>query len=101
MQNFGGYVRRKTNEEVEVLIVLEDAEEQELGYLWAFLKSSLFAKVGNINSETFVFQNKNYINSYYLEKSFQVCNANGINEGWSVYDEVDINEAFSLVSSIH
>ena len=101
--NLGGFVRRKSNEELEILLVLENYPESKFHLLWEHIKGVKFAKVGTIVIESFRFKENDYINAPLLDCAFQVLKANGTNEGWSVYDERDFdheNDIYSLVSSL-
>lgn len=98
---YGGYVRRLSNEELEVLLVLDNYPQGSFEPVWKHLKSREFAKVGSIAFDSFQFEQNNYTNAQYLDYSFKILTANGGNEGWSIFDEgFAEEEGYSLVSSL-
>lgn len=97
----GGFVRRMTNEELEVLLVLENYSERSFDPLWEHLKSREFARVGSIDFDSFKFVSDDFTNASLLDYNFRVLSTDGENEGWSIFDEVDAEgDGYSLVSSL-
>ena len=96
---FRGYIRRQSNEQLDVFVVTEACTERDLGPLWRLLRDQFV-----VNLSEAIFDETNFKDVILLDKRFTAIYQHGQEEGknWSDYGYgEDLTDYCSVASSIH
>jgi len=89
---FGGYIMRRVNECVEVMIVVNPCKEEDLGVLYTLLRQY------NVIRNSFSFEETNYVEVNRLDRPFTVIRQGAEPDNFSNENEA-VN--YEVANSIH